>query len=40
MMKKKKMKIKFDSNDDLPLRTHNLVTVIAFVLHEGNKRYP
>ena len=37
------MKIKFNSDDDLPLRKilelRKIITVIASVFHEGNKYY-
>ena len=38
------MKIKFDSDDDLPLNKttdiHNLTIVVRAVFHETNKYYP
>ena len=38
------MKIKFDSDDDLPLRKklelHNMVIIVRYVFHEDNKYYP
>ena len=38
------MKIKFNSDDDLPskktLKLCNMITVVGSVFHEGNKYYP
>ena len=38
------MKIKFNSNDDVPLKKilelHNMVIVVRSVFHEVNKYYP
>ena len=38
------MKIKFNSNDYLPLnktlKLHNLIIAVRSVFHEGNKYYP
>ena len=38
------MKIKFRSDDDLPLKKtlelHNIVIVVGSVFNEGNKYYP
>ena len=40
----KHMKIKFNSNNDLPLdktlKLHNMTIAIGSVFHEGNKYYP
>ena len=40
----KYMKIKFDLDDDLPLKKmlelHNMIVVVRSVFHEGNKYYP
>ena len=40
---KKYMKIKFNSDDDLPLKKtlklYKMVIVVRFVYHEGNKYY-
>ena len=37
------MKIKFNSDDDLPLKKtlelRKMITAIAYVFHEGNKYY-
>ena len=38
------MKIKFNSDDDLPARKtlelHNIIIVVRYLFHEGNKYYP
>ena len=38
------MKIKFDLDDDLPLKKmlelHNMIVVVRSVFREGNKYYP
>ena len=40
----KYMKIKFNSDDDLPLNKtleiHNMIKVVRSVFHKGNKYYP
>ena len=40
----KYMKIKFDLDDDLPLKKmlelHNMIVVVGSVFREGNKYYP
>ena len=38
------MKIKFNSDDDLPLKKtlelYNMIIIVRSVFHEGNKYYP
>ena len=38
------MKIKFNSDDDLPARKtlelHNIIIAVRYLFHEGNKYYP